>query len=168
MHLLARTTSTTPKLLARQWLVLYQQGPVWVPPLIYTGFFSNLYVAFSPSSNSFFITLHITAAALTFSIIPITFLYLEPGINGACKWKVEMLLRDAKEGGGGGFSMPSARTLPSVVRHSVRGGWQRWAERVEMADLVVTWARLNHARWVLGVVAGMVSFVASRGSMLGD
>ncbi|KAK4100219.1 hypothetical protein N658DRAFT_428125 [Parathielavia hyrcaniae] len=169
MHLLARTTtSTTPKLLARQWLVLYQQGPVWVPPLVYTGLVSNLYLAFSSSSScsssssSSFTTLHLAAAALTFSIIPITFLYLEPGINGACKWKVEMLLRKEEEEEGG-FRMPPAKTLPSVVRHSASEASRKWAERADMADLVVAWARLNHARWVVGVVAGLVSFVASSG-----
>jgi hypothetical protein len=180
MLLLARTTSSTgtpnSKLLARQWLALYQQGPVWVPPLIHTGLLANLYLAFSSSFsnatppgqlessssfNSFPLSMHLTAAALTLSILPLTFLWLEPGINGACKWKAEMLLREE------GFSLPErkkgALVAASVVRHSASETSKKWAEGAEMGELVVAWAGKNHVRWVLGVVAGVVSFVASSG-----
>jgi hypothetical protein len=182
MLLLARTTTSStpnPKLLARQWLALYQQGPVWVPPLIHTGLLSNLFLAFSSSSSShwhatpheqssssslFFesfdsFTLHLAAAALTLSILPLTFVWLEPGINGACKWKAEMLLREE------GFSLPERKrgslVAASVVRHSASETSKRWAEGAEMGELVVAWAGRNHVRWVLGIVAGVVSFAAS-------
>lgn len=109
MTLLARTSPTpNAPLLARQWLALYQQGPRWVPPLVQTGVLANLFLAFySPSSphaapplhghhhqQQEFASLyyHLAAALLTFSILPLTFLVFEPGINGACKWKGEQLL----------------------------------------------------------------------------
>src|SRR5690349_17373422 len=61
LHILASTTTSptqaappNPKLLARQWLALYQLGPYWVAPLVHAGTLSNLYLAFysHPSSSS--------------------------------------------------------------------------------------------------------------------
>ncbi|KAK4035434.1 hypothetical protein C8A01DRAFT_17907, partial [Parachaetomium inaequale] len=148
------TPNPTTKLLARQWLALYQLGPVWVPPLIHTGILSNLFLSFiHPSERN----LYLLAAALTFSILPFTFLYLEPGINGACKWKVAGLLQDE------GFAMPGRKkglVKPSVVRHSASESSKKWAEGVEMGVLVEAWAGRNHVRWVVGVGAGVVSFLA--------
>ncbi|KAK4149602.1 hypothetical protein C8A00DRAFT_18730 [Chaetomidium leptoderma] len=161
MHHLART-SPTPKLLARQWLALYQQGPRWVPPLINTAVLSNLFLAFYAVQTASQKYLHLLAAALSFSILPMTFVYFEPGINGACKWKAGLLLsrEDGFEMAEGGMNN---RIGVSVGRHSANEGARRWAEGVEMEALVVAWAGRNHGRWVLGVVAGVVSFWASRG-----
>ncbi|KAL2135727.1 hypothetical protein VTI74DRAFT_7244 [Chaetomium olivicolor] len=164
--------SPTPnsKLLARQWLRIYQQGPYWVPPLIHTGSIANLYLAYHSHSPqeaaphpSFL--LYLTAAALTFSILPITFCYMEPGINGACKWKVAGLLRDE------GFSMPeggAGLVRAGVARHSASEEAKRWADGSDMKDLVGCWVRRNHGRWVIGVGAGVVSFWGLRCSLPAD
>ncbi|KAK4248098.1 hypothetical protein C7999DRAFT_13901, partial [Corynascus novoguineensis] len=160
------------KLLARQWLALYQQGPRWVPPLVHTGALSNLYLAFSSSSSSgsggssspF---LYLAAALVTFSVLPLTFLVMEPGINGACKWKVAEVLKGDKGDDGESVNLPVARGggersigMPSVTRHSASEGSKRSAEEVGMGELVVSWARMNHMRWVMGIVAGGLSFGA--------
>lgn len=163
------------KILARQWLALYQAGPRWVAPLVQTGFLSNLFLAFlhtrpghththtyteGTSSGAHQSYLYAAAALLTISILPITFLYLEPGINGACKWKAELLLRD--EGftmaGGSDDAKGGKRVAMSVARHSASERSKRWAEGAEMGTLVKEWARLNHGRWALGVLGGVVSF----------
>ncbi|KAG7287134.1 hypothetical protein NEMBOFW57_006639 [Staphylotrichum longicolle] len=177
------TTTPNPKLLARQWLALYQLGPYWVAPLIHAGTLSNLYLAFSSrpsssSSSSSSSNLHLLAALLTLSILPLTFLYFEPGINGACKWKAAALLRkddhDDEQGGtavqlllperkGGGVGVV---VKASTVRHSASEASKRWAEREGMEGLVRAWAGRNHGRWVLGVVAGLVGFLAVRTRMM--
>jgi hypothetical protein len=166
MSLLAQShaPNTNSKLLAKQWLALYKQGPRWVPPLIHTGFLANLYLAFrSSSSSSFSSRLYLAAAALTISILPITIFYFEPGINGACKWRVESLLQ-AQEGEDQEerFRMPEAKgwIKASVVRHSASEASKRWADRADMSELVVAWARGNHVRWVLTLCAGVLSFAA--------
>jgi hypothetical protein len=180
MLLLAQTSPTpNAKLLARQWLALYKQGPRWVPPLIQTGFLANLFLAFYSPSNTtppqtqrqtYFYT---AAALLTFSILPLTFLHFEPGINGACKWKAEQLLtltvtapKDKEEDGNGGTTPPlllpkkkGRFAVPvSVERHSASEASKRWAERTDMAGLVEAWAGINWGRVGLGVVAGGLSF----------
>ncbi|EAQ87328.1 predicted protein [Chaetomium globosum CBS 148.51] len=129
--------------------------------------------------------LHLAAAALAFAVLPLTFLVFEPGINGACKWKAAALLRQRQEGRGGrgdrgeegggeageeeeeedgrrnGLATTATTTTllrPSVRRHSGGAATRAWAERADMAELVVAWARLNHLRWVLALLAGVVSF----------
>ncbi|KAL2196892.1 hypothetical protein P885DRAFT_36938 [Corynascus similis CBS 632.67] len=162
------------KLLARQWLVLYQQGPLWVPPLVHTGVLSNLYLAFSSSSSSGSGSgsssspfLYLAAALVILSVLPLTFLVMEPGINGACKWKVAEVLKGDKGDDGESGNLPVARRvgersigIPSVTRHSASEGSKRWAEEVGIGELVVAWAQMNHVRWVMGIVAGGLSFGA--------
>ncbi|KAL2267025.1 hypothetical protein VTJ83DRAFT_4302 [Remersonia thermophila] len=94
--------------LARQWYALYRQGPRWVPPVVLSGALSNLYLyLFAPDSQPSPYTRHslLAAALLTLSVLPLTFFYFEPGINGACKWKYAQLSErrmtaDARSGKG--------------------------------------------------------------------
>jgi hypothetical protein len=204
MSLLAATSpQPNNKLLATQWLAIYQAGPRWVPPLIYSGALANLFLAFSqpqpqPLSQhdaattitttstittdlAVFVsarTLHLAAAALTLSIPPITVLYLEPGINGACKWKVQQILREdgfsmpgageessshgGDDGGIGSNGVPGVGMWVLVGRHSASAAARKRAESVDMAELVRDWARVNFPRAAIGVVAGLVSFTAGR------
>ncbi|KAK3939836.1 hypothetical protein QBC46DRAFT_314888 [Diplogelasinospora grovesii] len=140
-----------PKLVAKQWLQLYQQGPYWVRPVVAAGTLSNLYLAWFSSPNTTQQRAYIVAAALIGSILPLTFLYFEPGINGACKWKAQSLLQEE------GFSMPPFNGTPSSVRHSATAATKRWAEQTDIKDLVATWGTRNHVRWVIGVLAAAVS-----------
>ncbi|AEO70738.1 uncharacterized protein THITE_46397 [Thermothielavioides terrestris NRRL 8126] len=182
MTLLARTAPhPNSKLLATQWLALYQQGPKWVPPLVHAGALANLYLAFLASHHHYqhqhhqatqSTALHLAAALATLALLPLTFAYFEPGVNGACKWKVERLLVED------GFRLsPPAATAParwkgvgvvvrrlpvSVRRHSATEGAKRWAEAADMRELVLAWAARNHVRWVMGLVAGVLSSVAMR------
>jgi hypothetical protein len=175
MLLLARTSPTpNAPLHARQWLALNQQGPRRVPPLIQTGFLANLFLAFFSSSSPQTPSqthLYTSAALLTLSILPLTFLHLEPGINGACKWKAAQLLKTPKEKEGDEPAPPGPPLLlllpqkkgrfavaASVERHSASEASKRWAERTDMAGLVEAWARVNWGRVGLGVVAGGLSF----------
>ncbi len=156
------TPQFSPKTLARAWLALYQLGPRWVPPLILPGALANLVLAYqqhhSLQQEEQKRNLYLLAAALTFSILPVTFLYFEPGINGACKWKVEGLLTREEAGLSEGKGKGLVGT--SVVRHSGGERAKRWAERSGMAELVEDWVWRNQGRWVVGLVAGVVSFAA--------
>ena len=84
-----------------------------------------------------------------------TFAYFEPGINGACKWKVQSLL--ATEG----FSMPGFNGIPSSVWHSATLTTKAWAEKLSMKELVEMWERRNHGRWVVSLLAAAVSGYAT-------
>jgi hypothetical protein len=147
----------TPKTLAKQWLQLYRRGPYWVVPIVVSSTISNAYLAWAsagspdPAQRNACI-----AAALTvWSILPITFLYFEPGINGACKWKVQSLL--ASEG----FSMPKFNGIPSSLRHSATPATKVWAEKLSMKELVTMWERRNHGRWVVSLLAAGLSGYAT-------
>lgn len=100
--------------------------------------------------------LYLIAAAGIFSILPITFFFMEPNINGACKWKVQSLLRDE------GFSMPETTILmPSSRKHGGSRAARAWADRADMKDLIRFWRKVNNFRWVIGGVAAMLSGFAS-------
>lgn len=151
--------------MAKQWLKGYQYGPIWVPPMVASGTVSNLYLAWlaftssSPSSSSVArFRLYLLAALSIFSILPITFFYMEPGINGASKWKVQTLLKDE------GFWMPDTKIwAPSSVKNGGTEESRRLAERSSMAELVRGWRRVNNVRWVIGSIAAGLSGVATFG-----
>ena len=143
------------KLMAKQWLHGYQYGPYWVPPLIAPGTLANVYLAWSSQGQSGGL-LHAMAAIAIFSILPITFLYMEPGINGACKWKVQSLLEDE------GFSMPETSIfVPSSVKHGSTQASRRWAERTQMKELIQAWQRVNNVRWAVAGLATVLSGIAT-------
>lgn len=101
--------------------------------------------------------LYFIAALGIFSIAPITFLYMEPGINGASKWKVEMLLKDE-----GVKPMPETSVfVPSAHKHGGTQASRRWAEKTSMKDLILFWKFVNNFRWVIGFVAAMASGFAT-------
>ncbi|KAL2021114.1 hypothetical protein VTK56DRAFT_7533 [Thermocarpiscus australiensis] len=156
MCILAQTSP--PKLLAKQWLRLYQLGPYWVSPLLLLGALANAYLAWlardastSPPSP------YSAAAVLALSVLASTFVYFEPGVNGACKWKAQDLLAEE------GFRMPAFSGVPSARRHSATAASRAWAARADMRELVLAWARRNHARWVVALGAGMLSLYAVLG-----
>ena len=142
--------------MAKQWYHGYSYGPSWVPPLVAPGTIANLYLAYLCATSSVpdiaRRNCYIAAAIGIFSILPITFFYMEPGINGASKWKVQALLRDE------GFSMPETSILmPSSVKHGSTAESRRWAERSEMRDLIRFWQGVNNVRWVIGGLAAGLS-----------
>ncbi|EME47276.1 hypothetical protein DOTSEDRAFT_69272 [Dothistroma septosporum NZE10] len=96
-------------------------------------------------------------AALTISsILPITFLYMEPGINGAAKWKTETLLN------GEGFSLPETSIfMPSARKHRGTQTYRRWAEKTDMKELIPFWRYVNNFRRVIGGIAAAFSGYAT-------
>lgn len=129
---------------------------------------------------------YLTAGVLTISILPFTLFHMEPGINGACKWKVAALLdgggavvadnnnhnvdeTESRETANEETPLNKRRVQPftpelsgvgrGVRRHTASEASKRWAESWDMVELVEEWARRNHVRWVVGVLAGAVSFV---------
>lgn len=96
------------------------------------------------------------AAIGIFSILPITFFYMEPGINGACKWKVQSLLKDE------GFSLPETSVfVPSSIKHGSTRASRTWADNSEMKSLIQFWRRVNNLRWVIaGCAAGLSGFAS--------
>jgi len=137
--------------MAKQWLHGYQYGPLWVPPLVGPGTLANVFLAYLAQS-SFQRNVYIAAALGIFSILPITFLYMEPGINGASKWKVQMLLKDE------GFSMPDTTVWwPSAHRHGSTQASRRWAEKTDMKELILFWRKVNNVRWVIAGLAAAAS-----------
>ena len=142
--------------MAKQWYQGYQYGPSWVPPLIAPGTLANLYLAYLASSDSPQRALYIAAALGIFSILPITFFYMEPGVNGASKWKVQTLFKDE------GFHMPETSIfMPSSRKHGGTLASRKWADQSSMRDLILFWRRVNNVRWVIGGLAAMLSGYAS-------
>jgi hypothetical protein len=144
------------KVMAKQWLQMYQKGPYWVLPTVLGGTVSNAILAYLATQSSQRVA-YVLAAASIWSILPMTFLYFEPGINGACKWKVESILKDE------GFSMPeSTRILPpSTVKHSATESAKKWAARTSLKELVEFWGKVNHVRWVVALAAAAASGYAT-------
>jgi hypothetical protein len=139
------------KTMARQWLRGYQYGPIWVPPLVMPGTAANVFLALS-STDMKLKYCYALAAACIFAIAPITFLYMEPGINGALKWKVQSLLKEE------GFHMKDTKIwLPHAHRHGSTQASRRWAERTEIKELILFWRHVNNFRWMLGGVAAALS-----------
>lgn len=133
------------KVLAKQWLQAYQFAPVFVAPLIISGALSNAFLAYLTGNRWY-----VAAAILNGSIIPYTALYMEPGINGAGKWKVQELLRDED----GGFRLKNGN---GTKGDTAREGWKRWAETVDMKEIVELWAWTNMWRYVITGMAVVVS-----------
>lgn len=139
------------KTMARQWLRGYQYGPIWVPPLVMPGTISNVVLALAATDPTEKLA-YALAAACIFAIAPITFLYMEPGINGALKWKVQTLLKED------GFRMKETKIwFPHAHRHGSTQASRRWAERTEIKELILFWRYINNFRWVLGGVAAVLS-----------
>lgn len=119
------------------------------------GTVSNVYLALIATS-AVKRNVYIAAACGIFSILPITFFYMEPGINGASKWKVQSLLKDE------GFDMPETTVfMPSSVKHGSTEASRRWAEKSDMKDLIKFWQSVNNVRWVIAGVAAMASGYAT-------
>ncbi len=147
-------TYAPPKVMARQWLTIYQWGPYWVRPICAAGTLSNAYLAWlGPTGLQR--NVYVAAAIGIGAILPITFVYFEPGVNGACKWKVQSVLRDE------GFEMPPFNGMPSSLRHSATKQTKVWAEATDLKELIATWGRLNHLRWVIGLLAAALSGYAT-------
>lgn len=146
------TTHAPPKLLARQWLQAYRFAPTFVAPLVMLGTASNAllaYLFFSSSSFSAAAKLYGLAALATASIAPYTALYMEPGVNGAGKWKARELL--------GGDEVVFKGMGRGTERDSATGAAKSWAEGVDMKCIVETWARLNAWRYVITAAATICS-----------
>jgi hypothetical protein len=126
---------------------------VFVAPLIILGASSNALLAyFSHRAVSRASLLYIAAAVANASIIPYTALYMEPGINGAGKWKAQEILREdgfALQGLGQGTDKDTARESA-----------KRWAEKVDMKTVAETWAKTNAWRYVITGIATIVSGTA--------
>jgi hypothetical protein len=123
--------------------------------MIAPGTLANLYLALN-ASDVMSRNCYAAAAVAIFSILPITFLYMEPGINGACKWKVQSLLKEE------GFYLPDTSVfVPSSVKHGSTQSSRKWAEETEMRSLINFWRRVNNVRWVIAGAAAMLSGYAS-------
>lgn len=143
------------KIMAKQWYHGYSYGPYWVPPMIAPGTLANIYLALT-TANATRRNCYFAAAIGVFSILPITFFYMEPGINGASKWKVQTLLKDE------GFHLPDTSIfVPSSVKHGSTQESRRWAERTDMQELIKFWQRVNNFRWAVTGLAAMVSGYAT-------
>jgi hypothetical protein len=146
------------KIMARQWLQGYQYGPLWVPPLVIPGTASNALLAISSAQGSVQRLLYTLAALCIFSIMPITFFYMEPGRNGALKWKVQLLLMKDND-----FKMMPETSvfMPSAHKHGSTQASRHWAEKEDVRDLILFWRKVNNCRWVLGGLAAMLSGYAT-------
>lgn len=146
------TTHAPPKVLAKQWLQAYQFAPVFVAPLILLGVSSNGLLAYlSAGLSSRTSWLYTIAAAAIASIIPYTALYMEPGVNGAGKWKAQKMLRgeiELSEGHG-------------TDKDTARASWKIWAKDVDMKTIAELWARTNAWRYVITGLATAISAAAT-------
>ncbi|KAI4945973.1 hypothetical protein J4E91_007414 [Alternaria rosae] len=139
---------------AKQWLQAYQFAPIFVAPLIISGASSNALVAYlSSNSASPARLLYVFAALANAIIIPYTALYMEPGVNGAGKWKAQELLRDEE------FVLKS--TGQGTDRDTASEAAKKWAEKVDMKTIAETWARTNAWRYVITAAATIISATAT-------
>ncbi|KAJ8112887.1 hypothetical protein OPT61_g4855 [Boeremia exigua] len=142
-----------PKLLAKQWLQAYQFAPFFVAPLVLLGASSNGLLAYlSAGLPSHASTLYSTAAVAIFSIIPYTALYMEPGINGAGKWKAQELLRGEFELKGRG---------QGTDKDTARASWKKWTADVDMKTIAELWVKTNTWRYVVTGIATVISAAAT-------
>jgi hypothetical protein len=140
--------------MARQWLQAYQIAPIYVAPLILLGASSNAALAYLTKGNSRSKTVYAVAAVAIASIIPYTALYMEPGVNGAGKWKAEELLReDGFQLQGTGKTGTSKATATDAAK--------QWAQTVDMKTIAETWANTNARRYVITGLATIASAVAT-------
>ncbi|KAL6712283.1 hypothetical protein ACN47E_000160 [Coniothyrium glycines] len=147
-------THAPPKLLAKQWLQAYQFAPVFVAPLILTGTIANAAMAYlTRSARSRVQVLYAAAALATATIIPYTALYMEPGVNGAGKWKVQELLSDE------GFELQQSGQGTDTDTANQKA--KHWADSVDMKTIVQSWASINSWRYVITAVATLLSAIAT-------
>jgi hypothetical protein len=143
-----------PKLLAKQWLQAYQFAPVFVAPLVLLGVSSNSSLAYLSWTSSSLAPYLYTAAALANAVIvPYTALYMEPGVNGAGKWKVQELLRDE------GYKLKGEGQ--GTDKDTATDAAKRWAEKVDMKTIAQTWATTNAWRYVITAIATVISATAT-------
>lgn len=76
---------------------------------------------------------------------------MEPGVNGAGKWKVQEVLR-------GEFELGEGR---GTDKDTARASWKRWAEDVDMKTIAELWARTNAWRYVITGLATAISAAAT-------
>lgn len=142
-------------MLAKQWLQAYQLGPSFVPPLVVSGTLCNAFLAYSTFSLTSKIprTLYVFAAIASISIVPFTKLYMEPGVNGAAKWKAQGLLKGEVKLGKVGNT--------GVRKDTAMEKSKKWADSVEMKDLVRSWGETNAVRWMITLAGAVASGLAS-------
>ena len=124
-------------------------------PLILSSTISNALLAYYTTDKRSNI-LHIVAAISSIAIVPLTLFYMEPGINGAAKWKVQELLRDE------GFQLKeNTWIIPRVDRQAARESTRRWAEKTDMREIVMIWGQINRWRWVMTAIGTAASAYAT-------
>ena len=124
-------------------------------PLICSSTISNALLAYYTTDKRANV-LYIVAAILGVAIIPLTLLHMEPGINGAAKWKVQELLRDE------GFQLEENTTvMPGINRQTASQSTRRWAEKTDMREIVMTWGQVNKWRWVMTAIGTTASAYAT-------
>ncbi|OCL12048.1 hypothetical protein AOQ84DRAFT_285969 [Glonium stellatum] len=144
-----------PKILAKEWLQAYQYGPRFVLPLIHSSTICNFLLAYFTTNKSASM-LYTAAAISSIAIMPLTLLYMEPGINGAGKWKVQELLRDE------GFKLEENNwIIPRVDKQTAKETTRRWAEKSTMKEIVIIWGQINKWRWVMTAMGTAASAYAT-------
>jgi hypothetical protein len=78
---------------------------------------------------------------------------MEPGVNGAGKWKVQEILRDE----GGVLKGVGQGTDKDTASDAAK----KWAETVDMKTIAETWARTNAWRYVITAFATVISATAT-------
>ncbi|KAK0639936.1 hypothetical protein B0T16DRAFT_423941 [Cercophora newfieldiana] len=153
-------TNTPPKVLAKQWLEVYRQGPFWVIPVVLLSIASNALLALNAPNPNHRI-LYGLSAILMWSIPLTTIFIFEPGVNGACKIKAAQVLTDE----GLKFPDKGSSSLPIPGKHSASPATRAWAERREvgMESVAGSWARQNVGRVGIALVAAGISGFASLG-----
>lgn len=147
--------------LAKQWLQAYQFGARFVPPLVIASTLSNGLLAWYASKTSLcgrwdtlgsaFGRYRIAAGMLPL-LITYTVAYMEPGINGELKLKVERL---------SGVDLKEAEVLADPWAHTATQAAKRDAEEVSLRGLVKRWGRCNALRLCMALVACTTSATAS-------
>lgn len=194
--LLDYTADDNDPRLAKQWLRAYQFGPVFVRPLFlistvvnggfavwnfgrwaYGGAGGAAAAAAGEGRGREEMMLGAGIAyglaVLVFGVVvPYTLAGMEKRINGAAKWKVQLLAAPSWKGGATSSSGKESKgkedekqwvmkegTHPSAFAHSARPEWRTWAEGATMREIVTKWGEWNAPRVYMGIVSAVASAV---------
>ncbi|KAK6430538.1 hypothetical protein LTR95_013308 [Oleoguttula sp. CCFEE 5521] len=143
--------------LALQWLSAYQFGARYVRPLAVTSTLSSASLLFSALTSTSSDTTIQISYLIGFLSLPLllayTLLVMEPGVNGALKYKAKLLV--------GKKVRFQGRAKIGEEHETASEASKKWAEGTGVRDLLAVWKRDNDLRMVVSLIGGLASVVGS-------
>nr|OQO28328.1 hypothetical protein B0A51_05447 [Rachicladosporium sp. CCFEE 5018] len=148
---------TDDRTLALQWLSAYQFGARYVRPLAATSTLSSAYLLYSALGSSDTDTTVKLSYLTGFLSLPMllayTLLVMEPGVNGALKHKVKLLVGEKVKFHG--------RAKVGEEHETASKRSKKWAEKTGVRELLAVWKRDNDLRMAVSLIGALASMVGS-------